>query len=140
MHQPLPILGLHHLAVVTRRPEESVAFYRDVLGFAELPRPPFAFRGAWMYAYGMQIHIIENASAAGDRDENIDSRANHVAFRVADIEPVRERLEQHGIPFREQVNAGGIHQIFFQDPDGYHIEIAAHSDPSQGYVTPQSEA
>lgn len=136
MPAPLPILGLHHLAVVTRRPEESVAFYCDVLGFAELPRPPFAFRGAWLYAYGMQIHIIENNADAGDRNDEIDSRASHVAFRVASIEPVRERLEEHGVPYREQVNAGGIHQVFFQDPDGYHIEIAAHGDPSVGYAAP----
>lgn len=31
---PLPLVGLHHVARVTSRLEESIAFYRDVLGFA----------------------------------------------------------------------------------------------------------
>jgi catechol 2,3-dioxygenase-like lactoylglutathione lyase family enzyme len=33
MNAPLPITKLHHIARVTRRPAESIAFYRDVLGF-----------------------------------------------------------------------------------------------------------
>jgi catechol 2,3-dioxygenase-like lactoylglutathione lyase family enzyme len=134
MPAPLPIIGLHHVARVTRRPEESAAFYRDVLGFRELSRPAFNFRGAWLYNYGVQIHIIENHELAGDRGGEISSRANHLAFRVADMDPVRQALTEHGLEFREQVNAGGLQQIFFQDPDGHHIEITVAGDQSVGYV------
>jgi catechol 2,3-dioxygenase-like lactoylglutathione lyase family enzyme len=136
MSEPLPIRGLHHIALVTSQPEASTAFYRDVLGFRELPRPPFNFRGAWLYGYGMQIHIIENPAAADGVGEQIDTRANHVAFRVDAIEPVIAGLRERGIEFREQVNAGRAHQVFFRDPDGHHIEIAVHGDPSVGYVEP----
>lgn len=137
MPQPLPIRGLHHLARVTASAEASIAFYRDVLGFRELDRPPFSFRGAWLFNYGLQIHIIENAELAGTPQQEIDTRANHVAFRVDEIESVKDSLNEHGIAFREQVNAGGIHQVFFHDPDGHHIEIAVHADPSIGYVPPE---
>ena len=133
MPEPLPIRGLHHLALVTAQTEQSVAFYRDVLGFAELPRPPFNFRGAWLYANGLQIHIIENPAAASEEGGKIDSRKNHVAFRVDAMEPVLAGLRQHGIEFREQVNAGRAHQVFFRDPDGHQIEIAVYGDPSIGY-------
>lgn len=126
MPSPLPIKALHHISLVTRHTETSTAFYRDVLGFRELERPNFNFRGAWLANYGIQIHIIENPSAAGERSERIDSRANHVAFAVEDERSVVESLQQHGITYRQQVNAGGIHQTFFQDPDGHHIEIAVY--------------
>jgi catechol 2,3-dioxygenase-like lactoylglutathione lyase family enzyme len=122
----LPIKALHHISIVTRDTEASVAFYRDVLGFREIERPPFNFRGAWLFNYGLQIHIIENPEAAGGRSERIDSRADHIAFAVEDDSPVLEILTQHSIPCRTQVNAGGIRQTFFQDPDGHHIEIAVY--------------
>lgn len=125
-NQPLPIVKLHHVARVTSRPEESAAFYCQVLGFRPLVRPNFSFRGAWLYNYGLQIHIIERTEPAEDHSTEIDTRANHLAFAVEDLAPVRERLDAGGIPFHEKVNAGGIRQIFFQDPDGHHIEIAVY--------------
>ena len=139
MPAPLPIRALHHIARVTRRPDASRAFYRDVLGFRELPRPNFSFRGAWLYNYGVQIHIIENRDLAPTLpNPEIDTRANHVAFAADGMGPVKQSLREHGIEYRENINAGGIHQIFFQDPDGHHIEIAVHSDPSIGHVEPDS--
>lgn len=126
MKANLPIRALHHIARVTRLPEESIAFYRDLLGFKELRRPAFSFRGAWLYNYGVQIHIIENAASAPDPRRAIDSRGDHLAFHVADIELSKVRLREAGIEFHEQVNAGGIHQVFFRDPDGHFIEIATY--------------
>jgi catechol 2,3-dioxygenase-like lactoylglutathione lyase family enzyme len=112
--------------LVTRDTDASRAFYCDLLGFRELERPNFNFRGAWLFAYGLQIHLIENALVAGRRTEQIDSRADHLAFAVEDDRAIVAILEQHGIAYRQQVNAGGIHQTFFQDPDGHHIEVAVY--------------
>ena len=122
----LPITALHHIARVTRRPDESIAFYRDVLGFKELQRPGFNFRGAWLFNYDVQIHIIENHSAAPEPTRPIDSRGDHLAFHVTDIEDSKRRLSAGGFEFTEQVNAGGIHQVFFRDPDGHFIELATY--------------
>jgi catechol 2,3-dioxygenase-like lactoylglutathione lyase family enzyme len=97
-----------------------------VLGFREIERPNFSFRGAWLYNYGFQIHLIENPRSQGERSDCIDSRSDHVALAVEDDGPVLELLQQHGVPCRRQVNAGGIRQTFFQDPDGHHIEIAVY--------------
>jgi catechol 2,3-dioxygenase-like lactoylglutathione lyase family enzyme len=136
MTAALPIKGLHHVALTTRSAERSAAFYCEVLGFQQLRRPPFNFRGAWLYGYGLQIHIIENPDKAPDPAAEIDSRANHLAFAVEKIEPVRELLEARAVEFRERVNAGGTQQIFFRDPDGHFIEVAVYGDPSQGYTGP----
>jgi len=135
MPEPLPIRHLHHIARTTRRPDESRDFYCQVLGFREMPRPVFDFRGSWLYGYDVQIHIIENTVRAGDPDpDHIDTRDNHIAFAVEDQDAVKTRLEHHGVPYREQVNAGGTHQIFFQDPDGHHIEVAVYGSPEEPIV------
>jgi catechol 2,3-dioxygenase-like lactoylglutathione lyase family enzyme len=126
MNAPLPITKLHHIARVTRRPAESIAFYKEVLGFQEIQRPAFNFRGAWLFNYGVQIHIIENVPSAPDPERDIDSRGDHLAFHVTDIEASKAQLRAAGIDFKEQVNAGGIHQIFFRDPDGHFIELASY--------------
>ena len=130
MSEPLPIIALHHIAVTTKRLEESIAFYTGVLGFRAVERPNFDFRGAWLVGLGIQIHIIERPDIAPDPDaNNIDTRALHIALAVenADVHTqVLERLELLGIAYVNQVNAGGIPQLFFQDPDGHHIEIGVY--------------
>ncbi len=122
------IQSLHHIARVTKDPEASAQFYIEVLGFRPIERPNFDFRGAWLLGYGLQIHIIESGTHDGGRNENIDSRSNHLAFAVDDHEPVRQRLNELGINYIEKVNAGGIPQIFFQDPDGHHVEIGIYPE------------
>ena len=41
---------LDHYNVSTRKLDETVHFYENVLGFTNGPRPPFNFPGAWLYA------------------------------------------------------------------------------------------
>ena len=120
------LLRLHHLSLLTRRLAETTAFYRYVLGFAEIPRPKFDFAGAWLYGYGVQIHLIVNEKLP-DPAENINSRAEHVAFEVDDPAPLEQLLTERGIPFRASPQAStGLRQVFFKDPDGHTIEIAAY--------------
>lgn len=130
MPDPLPITALHHLAITTKRLEDSIKFYTGVLGFRQLERPNFDFRGAWLYGLGIQIHIIERVDIAPDPSaDHIDTRTLHMALAVenADVHgQVEERLKQAKIAYVNQINAGGIPQLFFQDPDGHHIEIGVY--------------
>jgi catechol 2,3-dioxygenase-like lactoylglutathione lyase family enzyme len=121
---PLPIESIHHLSWVTRRLDASRAFYRDVLGFREIPRPDLGFAGAWLYNYGVQVHLIENDRVPEPVGE-ITSRADHVAFFSRDVDQVEKMLTELGVPFRVNRQADtGLKQIFFRDPDGHHIEVA----------------
>ncbi len=126
MPQPIPIRSVHHIARTTRRLEASRRFYRDVLGFREIERPPFSFGGAWLYNYGVQIHLIEDPQAPHPT-ENISTRADHLALHVDDIEEAKRLLQAHGIPYRENLQtATGVLQLFFQDPDGHHVELGTY--------------
>lgn len=126
MKAPLPIRSLHHVARLTKHLAESRAFYRDVLGFREIRRPDLSFPGAWLCNYGLQIHLIVDDSI-GSPAGPIDTRAHHLAFYVDDSEPIARMLEEHGVPYRVNIQTGtGLKQIFFRDPDGHHIEIGTY--------------
>jgi len=123
----LPIRGLNHIGRLTKHLEASIAFYRDVLGFAEIARPPFDFPGAWLFNYGVQIHLIVNESIP-DAHGEIQTRDAHWAFEVDDLEAVECRLDEHGIPYRKNIVAATDRkQIFFRDPDGHHIEVGVYA-------------
>ncbi len=126
MPAPLPIQSVNHVARVTRHLDESRAFYRDVLGFRELERPNFNFPGAWLYNYGLQLHLIVN-DVAHEQDREISTRADHLALHVPDTTVVERLLEEHGIPFKKNhVPQRNMTQLFFLDPDGNHIEVATY--------------
>jgi catechol 2,3-dioxygenase-like lactoylglutathione lyase family enzyme len=126
MPDPLPIQTVHHIARVTHDLDASLAFYRDVLGFRPIQRPNFSFPGAWLYNYGVQIHLIATAKGR-PRERELETRADHVALHVADVEPVETLLKAHGIPYRRNYVADtDVTQIFFLDPDGNHIEIGTY--------------
>ncbi|HVC99041.1 MAG TPA: VOC family protein [Pirellulales bacterium] len=126
MTSPLPIKSLHHVARLTNQLEASRAFYRDVLGFREIPRPSLLFPGAWLHAYGLQIHLIVDKSIGGPEGP-IDTRANHLAFYTDDVGAIEALLDAHGVAYRVNTQAEtGLKQIFFRDPDGHHVEVATY--------------
>lgn len=126
MSPPLPLRFLHHVARRTKRLEESVAFYRDVLGFREIPRPALGFPGAWLYNYSLQIHLLYD-DTAGDPEGPIYSRDDHLAFFADNVAEVERLLGEHNVPYRVNIQSDtGLRQIFFRDPDGHHVEVATY--------------
>jgi catechol 2,3-dioxygenase-like lactoylglutathione lyase family enzyme len=111
---------------MTRRLEESRRFYRDVLGFREVQRPNFDFPGAWLFNYGIMIHLIYN-ERAGEPTGEIQTRDNHLALHTDDLETVERLLVEHQVAYRKNLIVDrGIRQLFFRDPDGNHIEVATY--------------
>ena len=53
---------LDHYNVSTRKPDETVRFYEDILGFMNGPRPPFDFPGAWLYSAGHAVLHLNDIS------------------------------------------------------------------------------
>ena len=59
----MPATAMNHFTVLTDDVSTTVAFYRDLLGLTEGPRPPFDFPGAWLYAADTPIlHVIGGRS------------------------------------------------------------------------------
>jgi len=139
MSKPLPIESVNHITRVTHDLEASTAFYCDVLGFRPIWRPNFGFDGAWLFNCGVQIHLIcATGDPAIDAPET-SIRANHVAFHVADTDAVEELLRQKGIPYKiNHVPGTDVTQLFFQDPEGYHIEIGTYP-PARELESPPAD-
>lgn len=118
--------GLHHAAVVVADLEKARNFYSGVLGLEESnERPAFPFPGAWYQVGGAQLHLIVHERAKTRRGtREIDSKDGHIAFRVADANAVRERLQSHGWTYDDRPNSiTGWHQLFTTDPDGNVLEF-----------------
>ena len=121
MPPSLPIRSVNHLARVTPNIERMCRFYCEVLGFRRIWRPDFPVRGAWLFGYGLQIHLIEpedGASGPASAPE-LSVRADHLALHVDDTHGVGELLDRHGLPYKSNYVAGtGVTQYFFPDRHG----------------------
>jgi catechol 2,3-dioxygenase-like lactoylglutathione lyase family enzyme len=123
MPEPLDLRHLNHVARRTKNLEASKRFYIEVLGCREISRPGFNFNGSWLYVAGMQFHLIEDMSTP-DSPVGINTRDNHLAFAVEDLDAMETRLKDLGVTYRRNlIPDRGIHQLFFRDPDGWLIEV-----------------
>jgi catechol 2,3-dioxygenase-like lactoylglutathione lyase family enzyme len=69
--------GVHHVAICVADAQTGLAFYRDVLGMTQLPRPDLG-PGYWLDAGGQQVHLMESGTQP--------CGANHFAIQVDDID------------------------------------------------------
>ena len=123
----IDVVRLHHVSFAVKDLDASKRFFGGVIGFEELDRPAFGFRGAW-YAIGdRQLHLIEQADAGRDVPGRI-SRSDHMALEVEDLDQVRSKLEEAGIEYARGSNdALGFSQVFCSDPDGHTIEFVRYA-------------
>ena len=110
---------LHHVSRQTRKLDETRRFYVDVLGFRELAsRPELNFAGAWLFGAGIQIHLIDEPFDAPP--SAINSKENHIAFKVENMDAAEAVLKEKGVAYRRNiVPERKSDQIFFRDPEGW---------------------
>lgn len=115
-------MQLHHVSLIVTDTARAVAFYRDILGLAEAPRPDLGFPGAWLAVGMQQIHLLElpNPDPVSGRPAH-GGRDRHVAFTTDALEAVVARLEAAGISYTR--SRSGRAAIFCRDPDGNGIEL-----------------
>jgi catechol 2,3-dioxygenase-like lactoylglutathione lyase family enzyme len=131
---------IHHVAYRCNDARETVDFYRDVLGmefqlaFAEDTVPSTKAPDPYMHVFldagmGNVLAFFElpNAPPMG-HDPNTPAWVQHIAFEVGGAEALaeaRERLEAIGLDVIGPVDHGLFDSIYFFDPNGHRLEIAA---------------
>ncbi len=135
----LPWRGFHHIALVTRDLDETVYFYRDVLGMQAGEVSTQTAQGTGrrhlFIAPGdtksWGLHVFENASAKqetatlGETLETMDVGVQHLAFALPDenaAQVLRQRLGKHGVEITPVRTLGPICNTLFQDNSGFLIE------------------
>ena len=126
------VARLDHINV--RAPEDMIervrAFYRDVIGLREGPRPPFRSRGYWLY--GGELDLLHLTILPADADATTASPTpaartgwfDHVAFTGTDRADSIRRLEAAGVAHEiDEVPMTGQAQIFLIDPSGMGVEL-----------------
>jgi catechol 2,3-dioxygenase-like lactoylglutathione lyase family enzyme len=133
----MQIEAIHHVSLTVTDLERSRRFYREVLGLAEITRPPFHFPGAWFQAgVAQQLHLIVHTNPTFRTGKGLDTRDSHFAVRVPDYRAAVEELRSKG--YREEGAAdefsrmilqphatAGFPQAYILDPDRHIIEINA---------------
>ncbi|MFC8373001.1 MULTISPECIES: VOC family protein [unclassified Streptomyces] len=104
--------------------ERLRAYYADVLGMTEVPKPPAlaARGGCWFEAGDVRLHL-------GIEHDFRPARKAHPGLRVTGIEAYAARLAAHGAPVTWDENLPGHRRFYSEDPVGNRLEFL---EPSAG--------
>jgi hypothetical protein len=98
--------------VVASEEEAVVRLLVDVLGLAEIPRPPqITVPGRWLQAGRSRIHLNSRSGDAGEADFP-GPRPNHLCFGVDDLDVAEANLEAAGVSTTRSGSLG--RQLWFR--------------------------
>ena len=117
----------NHTTIFVVDMNKSADFYEKVMMFSRIPEPFHDNRHIWeKIGEHNELHIVEGAKQTMPHDINI-----HLAFSVPSVEDFAKHLDSLNVKYGDwlqktktpQVRPDEIKQIYFQDPDGYWIEV-----------------
>ena len=121
-------MKFNHQALLVNDLNKSADFYKEILGLEEIsvgasqspPKRWFKFKG------GMEIHLISTK-------ENLKAipKGIHMAFSIENFDLFINNLTKNQVKYfnwtgdenKVQIRKDGHKQIFFQDPQGYWLEV-----------------
>jgi catechol 2,3-dioxygenase-like lactoylglutathione lyase family enzyme len=116
----MTVLSIDHVQVAAPRgcEAEARAFYGELLGLEELPKPePLAARGGcWFRAGEQELHV-------GVEDPFTPARKAHPGLVVADLEALAAALGARGIQVAYDDAIPGARRFYTADPFGNRLEF-----------------
>jgi catechol 2,3-dioxygenase-like lactoylglutathione lyase family enzyme len=136
----MKIQRMHHVAYRCKDAEQTVRWYAEhlgmqfVLAIAEDKVPSTQAPDPYMHVFldaggGNVLAFFElpNSAPMG-RDEATPDWVQHIAFKVDSVETLhktKQKLEAAGIPVVGVTNHTIFKSIYFFDPNGHRLELAA---------------
>ncbi len=119
--------SFNHIALSVKNVNQSIEFYQKVLQLDEIKNTASDSETRWLSLNeGKQLHLIPRPNS-----EIKINKAVHFALSTSDLDSVISNLKKLNITFSDwldnpnqiYIRKDGIKQIYFQDPNGYWIEI-----------------
>jgi lactoylglutathione lyase len=120
-------LTFNHLAISVKDVNRSSEFYKNILKLKEIENRAKLEGVRWFSTEdGKELHLISII-----KEPIVLNKAIHIAFTTSNFDAVIKTLNEMNITYSDwpgnlnkiNIRADGIKQIFFQDPDGYWIEV-----------------
>lgn len=117
----------NHAAIFVTDLQKSAHFYTNIIGLDTLSEPFHDGKHAWLdMGNKIALHIIQGATEHKNYYKN-----QHLCFSVYSVPDFTEKLkglkirfeDVLGLPNAITTRIDGVHQIWFQDPDNYWIEV-----------------
>ncbi|MBM3848547.1 MAG: VOC family protein [Verrucomicrobia bacterium] len=131
-----PVRRLLHTRYRVNDIEKTAAFYRDVLGLAEVRRHKSP-RGSELVFFKApeSDETIEICSFPASGPVHVQADLTHLAFEVDSLEEFARHLEKFGLKYSDgptlKPDGGGF--AFIDAPEGYEIELIQKArQPSAG--------
>jgi glyoxalase family protein len=136
--------GLHHITLTGAGRQTSIDFWEGVLGMPFVFEQPNLDNASESHLYfdpgdGRLITVFANEERIADpaRTPTDPGCVHHLAFTLsqATLRQAVERLEERGIKHSGVLDRGFMDSIYFTDPLGLLIELAAYRfEPPFGYT------
>jgi catechol 2,3-dioxygenase-like lactoylglutathione lyase family enzyme len=116
-----------HVALSVTDVDRSAAFYKNVFELEEIANRSRMAGIRWFsLSEGKELHLISTI-----KEEVKVNKAIHFALKTSEFDDFVRKLASLNIPYSDWPGApnkitdraDGVRQIFFQDPDGYWIEL-----------------
>jgi len=125
----MKMIGMGHIAVNTGNFQESLKFYRDILGFEEISTTNWGDFDMTMLGMpdGGAIELFDYGLRA-DRAQSDNSVVGyrHFALLVEDVDGWEAKLKENGIEISMapvEMPVLGIKGLMCLDPDGVEVEL-----------------
>lgn len=119
--------SFNHIALSVKDVNESIEFYQKVFQFEEIKNTASDSKTRWLSLdEGKQLHLIPRPNS-----EIKTNKAVHFALATSDINSFVKHLEELRVDYsdwlgtlnKDYIRKDGIKQVYFQDPNGYWIEV-----------------
>lgn len=118
---------INHIAFSVLDLKRSTHFYTKIVHLDTIPEPFHDGRHTWLsIGDRSHLHLIQNPGPIVTPSKN-----THLCFTVSSVDAYVDILKKANIAFEDwagkagavTLRVDGVKQIYFQDPDGYWIEI-----------------
>lgn len=117
-----------HTCVRVKDLEQSLDFYKNVLGFEEnrrLDYPDYEFTLVYLSLPGSDYELELTYNYDQQEEYDLGNGYGHIAIGVDDLEQTHQEFKKKSNTVQDikELSDGAAKFFFIQDPDGYKIEV-----------------